>query len=81
MKQMEKLRHRSGDPKLKEKTKSNEELKKNRSELSKKSASVETALKEKKMKDFGLPTQIMSPDRKPQPMDNQNSKTGLLATK
>ncbi len=77
MKQMEKLRHRSGDPKLKEKTKSNEELKKNRSELSKKSASVETALKEKKIKDFGLPTQIMSPDRKPQPMDNQNSKDWL----
>lgn len=77
MKQMEKLRHRSGDPKLKEKTKSNEELKKNRSELAKKSASVETALKEKKIKDFGLPTQMMSPDRKPQPMDNQNSKDWL----
>ncbi len=77
MKQMEKLRHRSGDPKLKDKTKSNEELKKNRSELSKKSASVETALKEKKIKDIGLPTQMMSPDRKPQPMDSQNSKDWL----
>uniref|UniRef100_A0A671L505 Ankyrin repeat domain-containing protein 11 n=1 Tax=Sinocyclocheilus anshuiensis TaxID=1608454 RepID=A0A671L505_9TELE len=76
MKQMEKLRHRSGDPKLKDKTKSNEELKKNRSELSKKSASLETALKEKKIKD-GLPTQMMSPDRKPQPMDSQNSKDWL----
>ncbi|KAL0188029.1 hypothetical protein M9458_015128, partial [Cirrhinus mrigala] len=77
MKQMEKLRHRSGDPKLKDKTKSNEELKKNRSELSKKSASVESALKEKKIKDIGLPTQMMSPDRKPQPMDSQNSKDWL----
>uniref|UniRef100_A0A8C2DDC8 Ankyrin repeat domain-containing protein 11 n=1 Tax=Cyprinus carpio TaxID=7962 RepID=A0A8C2DDC8_CYPCA len=77
MKQMEKLRHRSGDPKLKDKTKSNEELKKNRSELSKKSASVETAFKEKKIKDIGLPTQMMSPDRKPQPMDSQNSKDWL----
>uniref|UniRef100_A0A673GHJ5 Ankyrin repeat domain-containing protein 11 n=1 Tax=Sinocyclocheilus rhinocerous TaxID=307959 RepID=A0A673GHJ5_9TELE len=77
MKQMEKLRHRSGDPKLKDKTKSNEELKKNRSELSKKSTSVETALKEKKIKDIGLPTQMMSPDRKPQPVDSQNSKDWL----
>uniref|UniRef100_A0A673L2C6 Ankyrin repeat domain-containing protein 11 n=1 Tax=Sinocyclocheilus rhinocerous TaxID=307959 RepID=A0A673L2C6_9TELE len=77
MKQMEKLRHRSGDPKFKDKTKSNEELKKNRSELSKKSASVETALKEKKLKDIGLPTQMTSPDRKPQPMDSQNSKDWL----
>uniref|UniRef100_A0A8C1V9S3 Ankyrin repeat domain-containing protein 11 n=1 Tax=Cyprinus carpio TaxID=7962 RepID=A0A8C1V9S3_CYPCA len=77
MKQMEKLRHRSGDPKLKDKTKSNEELKKNRSELSKKSASVETALKEKKLKDIGLSTQMMSPDRKPQPIESQNSKDWL----
>ncbi|XP_016338077.1 ankyrin repeat domain-containing protein 11-like isoform X2 [Sinocyclocheilus anshuiensis] len=77
MKQMEKLRHRSGDPKFKDKTKSNEELKKNRSELSKKSASVETALKEKKLKDIGLSTQMTSPDRKPQPMDSQNSKDWL----
>uniref|UniRef100_A0A672KNU4 Ankyrin repeat domain-containing protein 11 n=1 Tax=Sinocyclocheilus grahami TaxID=75366 RepID=A0A672KNU4_SINGR len=77
MKQMEKLRHRSGDPKFKDKTKSNEELKKNRSELSKKSASVEITLKEKKLKDIGLPTQMTSPDRKPQPMDSQNSKDWL----
>ncbi|KAG1941410.1 ankyrin repeat domain-containing protein 11 [Pimephales promelas] len=75
MKQMEKLRHRSGDPKLKDKSKSNEELKKNRSELSKKS--VESALKEKKFKDTGLPTQMMSPDRKPISIDSQNSKDWL----
>ncbi|KTF89309.1 hypothetical protein cypCar_00029120 [Cyprinus carpio] len=66
-----------GDPKFKDKTKSNEELKKNRSELSKKSASVETALKEKKLKDIGLSTQMMSPDRKPQPIESQNSKDWL----
>uniref|UniRef100_A0A673X7P8 Ankyrin repeat domain-containing protein 11 n=1 Tax=Salmo trutta TaxID=8032 RepID=A0A673X7P8_SALTR len=78
MKQMEKLRHRSGDPKLRDKTKSTEEIKKNRNELSsKKSNSLESALKEKKLKDVGLPAQIMSPERKPQPIDTQNSKDWL----
>ena len=74
MKQMEKLRHRSGDPKLKEKTKSLEEVKKNRNELTaKKPNTLESALKEKKLKDIGLPAQMMSPDRKPVSMDRQNS--------
>lgn len=78
MKQMEKLRHRSGDPKLKDKTKSSEEVRKNRNDLSsKKSNSLESALKEKKLKDVGLPAQIMSPDRKSQPTDSQNSKDWL----
>uniref|UniRef100_A0A8K9XQJ1 Ankyrin repeat domain-containing protein 11 n=1 Tax=Oncorhynchus mykiss TaxID=8022 RepID=A0A8K9XQJ1_ONCMY len=78
MKQMEKLRHRSGDPKLRDKTKSTEEIKKNRNELSsKKSNSLESALKEKKLKDIGLPAQMMSPERKPQPIDTQNSKDWL----
>lgn len=77
MKQMEKLRHRSADPKIKDKTKTNEELKKNHSELSsKKSTSVEAALKEKK-KEIGTPAQIISPDRKSQPLDSQNSKDWL----
>jgi len=74
MKQIVKLRHRSGDPKLKDKTKSTEEVRKNRSELtSKKPNSLESALKEKRLKDVGLPTQMMSPDRKPAPIDRQNS--------
>lgn len=78
MKQMEKLRHRSGDPKLKDKSKTSEELKKNRNDLSsKKSSSLESALKEKKLKDVGLPAQMMSPDRKSQPVDSQNSKDWL----
>ncbi|KAL7833400.1 hypothetical protein AOLI_G00283600 [Acnodon oligacanthus] len=78
MKQMEKLRHRSGDPKLKDKTKSSEDLKKSRGELSsKKSSSLESALKEKKLKDVSLPAQMMSPDRKSQPMDSQTSKDWL----
>ncbi|KAF7664709.1 hypothetical protein LDENG_00167700 [Lucifuga dentata] len=78
MKQMEKLRHRSGDPKLKDKTKSTEEVRKNRNDLSsKKSNSLEAALKEKKLKDVGLPVQILSPDRKSQPTDSQTSKDWL----
>ncbi|XP_062405998.1 ankyrin repeat domain-containing protein 11 [Sardina pilchardus] len=78
MKQMEKLRHRSGDPKLKDRSKPSEELKKNRNDLSsKKSSSLESALKEKKLKDVGLPAQMMSPDRKSQPLDGQNSKDWL----
>ncbi|XP_062845922.1 ankyrin repeat domain-containing protein 11 [Trichomycterus rosablanca] len=78
MKQMEKLRHKSGDPKLKDKTKSNADIKKNSADLSsKKSSMLESALKEKKLKDVSLPSQIMSPDRKSQPMDSQNSKDWL----
>ncbi|MBN3299441.1 ANR11 protein, partial [Amia calva] len=78
MKQIEKLRHRSGDPKLKDKTKSSDDLRKRSLDLtSKKSNSLETALKEKKPKEVGTPGQIMSPDRKSQPMDGQNSKDWL----
>lgn len=75
MKQMERLRPKTGDPKLKDKAKSTEEAKKNRSELStKKSNSLELGLKEKKLKDAGLPAQMMSPGRKFQPTDSQSSK-------
>ncbi|XP_014863420.1 PREDICTED: ankyrin repeat domain-containing protein 11 isoform X1 [Poecilia mexicana] len=75
MKQMERLRPKTGDPKLKDKAKSTEEVKKNRNELStKKSNSLESGLKEKKLKDVGLPAQMMSPGRKFQPTDSQNSK-------
>ncbi|KAM9860820.1 ankyrin repeat domain-containing protein 11 isoform 2-T2 [Aulostomus maculatus] len=78
MKQMDKLRPKSGDPKLKDKTKSTEEVRKNRSELSsKKSNSLESGLKEKKLKDVSLPAQMMSPGRKFQPTDSQNSKDWL----
>ncbi|KAI5088569.1 ankyrin repeat domain-containing protein 11 isoform X2 [Silurus meridionalis] len=78
IKQMEKLRHKSGDPKLKEKIKSSEDLKKNRSDLSsKKSGALDSALKDKKLKEVSLPSQIMSPDRKSQPLDSQNSKDWL----
>ncbi|KAL4613567.1 ankyrin repeat domain-containing protein 11 isoform X1 [Arapaima gigas] len=77
MKQIEKLRHRSGDPKLKDKAKSSEDLRKNRIESSaKKSNSFET-LKKEKPKDAVISSQIMSPERKLQPMDCQNSKDWL----
>ncbi|XP_018608104.2 ankyrin repeat domain-containing protein 11 isoform X2 [Scleropages formosus] len=78
MKQIEKLRHRSGDPKLKDKTKSSEDLRKNRTESSaKKSNSFETTLKKEKQKDVVLLSQIMSPERKLQSVDCQNSKDWL----
>ncbi|KAK7913241.1 hypothetical protein WMY93_013452 [Mugilogobius chulae] len=65
MKQMERLRPKTGDPKLKDKTKSTEEVRKSRTELAKKSNSVESGLKEKKLKDVsGIPAQMMSPGRK-----------------
>lgn len=76
MKQMEKLRPKTGDPKLKDKTKSTEEVRKSRTELTKKSNSLESALKDKKLKDVSLPAQMMSPCRKFQP-DSQNSKDWL----
>ncbi|KAM8877572.1 ankyrin repeat domain-containing protein 11 isoform 1-T3 [Synchiropus picturatus] len=69
MKQMEKLRPKSGDPKLRDKTKSTEEVRKNRNELSKKSNSLESGLKEKKLKDVGLSAQMMSPTGKFQPTE------------
>ncbi|XP_060715132.1 ankyrin repeat domain-containing protein 11 [Tachysurus vachellii] len=78
MKQMEKLRHKSGDPKLKEKIKSSEDLKKNRTDISsKKSGTLDSALKDKKLKDMSIPSQMMSPERKSQPLDSQNSKDWL----
>ncbi|KAF6715671.1 Ankyrin repeat domain-containing protein 11 [Oryzias melastigma] len=78
LKQMEKQRPKSGDPKLKDKTKSTEEPRKNRSDLSaKKSNCLESGLKERKHKDISLPAQMMSPGRKYQPADNQNSKDWL----
>ncbi|XP_033842351.1 ankyrin repeat domain-containing protein 11 isoform X1 [Periophthalmus magnuspinnatus] len=77
MKQMERLRPKTGDPKLKDKTKSTEEVRKSRTELAKKSNSLESGLKEKKLKDVGgIPAQMMSPGRKFQP-DTQNSKDWL----
>ncbi|XP_006860164.1 PREDICTED: ankyrin repeat domain-containing protein 11 [Chrysochloris asiatica] len=52
MKQMEKMRHRSGDPKLKDKTKSAEDVRKKSLELpTKKPLGLDTQLRDKKPKD------------------------------
>nr|XP_023694073.1 ankyrin repeat domain-containing protein 11-like isoform X1 [Paramormyrops kingsleyae]XP_023694074.1 ankyrin repeat domain-containing protein 11-like isoform X1 [Paramormyrops kingsleyae]XP_023694075.1 ankyrin repeat domain-containing protein 11-like isoform X1 [Paramormyrops kingsleyae] len=77
MKQIEKLRHKSVDAKLKDKAKSSEDLRKNRIDLSSKKISpLESLLKEKK-KDVDPQAQMMSPDRKSQPVESQSSKNWL----
>ncbi|NWI14136.1 ANR11 protein, partial [Crypturellus soui] len=75
MKQMEKMRHRSGDPKLKDKIKSAEEVRKRSLELAtKKPLTLDTQLKDKKMKELGPLTPILSPDSKAQPAVGADSK-------
>lgn len=76
MKQMEKMRHRSGDPKLKEKAKSNEDTRKRSLDLStKKPQGLDTQLKDKKLKDLGpLAPPIMSPENKSQPAGGADAK-------
>nr|XP_048673140.1 ankyrin repeat domain-containing protein 11 isoform X1 [Caretta caretta] len=67
MKQMEKMRHRSGDPKLKDKIKTSEEMRKRSLDLTtKKPLALDTQLKDKKLKELGPLTPILSPDNKPQ---------------
>ncbi|KAH0619703.1 hypothetical protein JD844_000635 [Phrynosoma platyrhinos] len=75
MKQMEKMRHRSGDPKLKDKAKANEEMRKRSLDLTtKKPLSLDTQLKDKKIKDVGPLAPIVSLDSKPQPTVGVDSK-------
>ncbi|CAN2389460.1 Ankyrin repeat domain-containing protein 11 [Pristimantis euphronides] len=75
MKQMEKMRHRSGDPKLKEKKA--EELRKRSLDLSTKKTSVTEPLqKEKKGKDLP-PLIIPVPENKTQPVIGNDSKDWL----
>ncbi|KAJ1083918.1 hypothetical protein NDU88_004073 [Pleurodeles waltl] len=65
MKQMEKMRHRSGDPKLKDKNKTSDDLRKKNIELSsKKTSTPEPQQKDKKLKDSGLLNPILSPEHK-----------------
>uniref|UniRef100_A0A8C5R6J9 Ankyrin repeat domain-containing protein 11 n=1 Tax=Leptobrachium leishanense TaxID=445787 RepID=A0A8C5R6J9_9ANUR len=59
MKQMEKMRHRSGDPKLKDKLKSSEELRKRSLDLSSKKPTI-TESKEKKSKELGTLNNTLS---------------------
>uniref|UniRef100_H3APK3 Ankyrin repeat domain-containing protein 11 n=1 Tax=Latimeria chalumnae TaxID=7897 RepID=H3APK3_LATCH len=78
MKQMEKMRHRSGDPKLKEKMKSSEDLRKRSLDSTlKKPGIFDSQLKDKKFKELSPATPMMSPDRKTQPAVGPDSKDCL----
>ncbi|XP_034972811.1 ankyrin repeat domain-containing protein 11 isoform X1 [Zootoca vivipara] len=75
MKQMEKMRHRSGDPKLKDKVKANEDMRKRSLDLTtKKPLAPDTQLKDKKLKDLGPLAPVVSPDNKNQPVVGVDSK-------
>lgn len=75
MKQMEKMRHRSGDPKLKDKIKSSEDVRKRSLDLTaKKPLALDTQLKDKKLKELGPLTPILSPENKAQPSTGADSK-------
>uniref|UniRef100_A0A8C2TWM3 Ankyrin repeat domain-containing protein 11 n=1 Tax=Coturnix japonica TaxID=93934 RepID=A0A8C2TWM3_COTJA len=75
MKQMEKMRHRSGDPKLKDKIKSSEDVRKRSLDLTaKKPLGLDTQLKDKKLKELGPLTPILSPENKAQPTAGADSK-------
>ncbi|XP_068941638.1 ankyrin repeat domain-containing protein 11 isoform X1 [Petaurus breviceps papuanus] len=78
MKQMEKMRHRSGDPKLKDKVKSSEEARKRSLDLpSKKPPGLDSQLKEKKMKELGPLTPVLAAESKPHPAVGTDSKDWL----
>ncbi|GCB60982.1 hypothetical protein scyTo_0006968 [Scyliorhinus torazame] len=67
MKLKEKLRHRSGDPKLREKFRSSEEIRRKNCDLStKKVGSIDSQQRDKNFRDPGT-SQITSPDTKVQP--------------
>ncbi|XP_061450492.1 ankyrin repeat domain-containing protein 11 isoform X2 [Rhineura floridana] len=75
MKQMEKMRHRSGDPKLKDKVKANEDMRKRSLDLTtKKPLVLDPQLKDKKLKDLGPLAPVVSPDNKTQPAVGVDSK-------
>ncbi|XP_048371620.1 ankyrin repeat domain-containing protein 11 isoform X2 [Sphaerodactylus townsendi] len=75
MKQMEKMRHRSGDPKLKDKAKASEDVRKRSLDLvTKKPGALDTQLKDKKVKELGPLAPIVSPENKTQPTVGVDSK-------
>ncbi|XP_067854132.1 ankyrin repeat domain-containing protein 11 [Heptranchias perlo] len=77
MKLKEKMRHQSGDPKLREKIRSTEEIRrKNFDMLTKKAGSLDSQQRDKKIRDQG-PGQIMSPDTKTQPVTGPDVKDWL----
>ncbi|XP_078527385.1 ankyrin repeat domain-containing protein 11 [Lissotriton helveticus] len=80
MKQMEKMRHRSGDPKLKDKNKTSEDLRKKNVDLSsKKTPTPDPQQKDKKLKESGPLNPILSPEHKNQSgMDSKDWLNGPL---
>ncbi|XP_078066845.1 ankyrin repeat domain-containing protein 11 isoform X2 [Mustelus asterias] len=77
MKLKEKLRHRSGDPKLREKFRSTEEMRRKTCDsLTKKAGSIDFQQRDKKPRDQG-PIQTMSPDTKTQPASGLEVKDWL----
>uniref|UniRef100_UPI00398E9527 ankyrin repeat domain-containing protein 11 isoform X2 n=1 Tax=Pristiophorus japonicus TaxID=55135 RepID=UPI00398E9527 len=77
MKLKEKMRHRSGDPKFREKIRSTEEIRrKNFDMLTKKPGSLDSQQRDKKFRDQG-PGHIMSPDIKTQPVTGPDVKDWL----
>ncbi|XP_067905360.1 ankyrin repeat domain-containing protein 11 isoform X2 [Heterodontus francisci] len=77
MKLKEKLRHRSGDPKLREKIRSTEEIRRKNFDIqTKKAGSLDSQQRDKKFRDQG-PGQIMSPDTKTQPVTGPDAKDWL----
>ncbi|NXL87910.1 ANR11 protein, partial [Alectura lathami] len=75
MKQMEKMRHRSGDPKLKDKMKSSEEVRKRSLDLAaKKPLALDAQLKDKKLKELGPLTPMLPAESKAQPAAGPDSK-------
>lgn len=75
MKQMEKMRHRSGDPKLKDKAKASEDMRKRSVDLAtKKPVALDTQLKDKKLKELGPLAPMVSPENKTQPAVGVDSK-------
>ncbi|XP_029464464.1 ankyrin repeat domain-containing protein 11 isoform X2 [Rhinatrema bivittatum] len=78
MKQMEKMRHRSGDPKSKEKMKNFEEIRKKSLDLNvKKPLVLESQQKDKKLKDPSSLNPMLSPDNKVQPPVGTDTKDWL----
>ncbi|XP_030060466.1 ankyrin repeat domain-containing protein 11 [Microcaecilia unicolor] len=77
MKQMEKMRHRSGDPKLKEKIKNSEDVRKKSLDLTKKPLVLESQQKDKKLKEPSSLNPMQSPDNKIQPAMGTDTKDWL----
>ncbi|XP_048402222.1 ankyrin repeat domain-containing protein 11 isoform X2 [Stegostoma tigrinum] len=80
MKLKEKLRHRSGDPKLREKFRNAEEVRRRNFDMPTKKGSIESQQRDRKIKDQAQ-CQIISPDTKSQPVSGPDTKDWLPGLK